>query len=227
MAFVSQFYDVVLVESPAEHLVEANDQPPYPAIGVAYIGNYVEKVCSVTPAVIDPRLGRLTVRETVDQILSMRPKLLGLSSMTYNVGVAAEISEEVKKRLPGVVTVLGGFHASALPEETLREFPTFDFVGVGEGEILFSKLVDATLSNKGTTLQIPGLWHRDKEGGRIVNQGRGEIPPTLDGLGEPIRPRRHPLRLHPLPLGGLRLLRRRAPALPALGDPSRRARAGR
>ena len=185
MAFVNQFYDVVLVETPAEHLVEANDQPPYPAIGVAYIGNYLEKACSITPAVIDPRLGRMTVRETVDQVISMKPKILGLSSMTYNVGVAARISEEVKKRLPGVVTVLGGFHAAALPEETLREYPTFDFVGVGEGEVLFSKLVEATLSKKGTTLQIPGLWHRDKEDGRIVNQGRGEIPPTLDELGEP------------------------------------------
>ena len=133
MAFVNQFYDVVLVETPAEHLVEANDQPPYPAIGVAYIGNYLEKACSITPAVIDPRLGRMTVRETVDQVISMKPKILGLSSMTYNVGVAARISEEVKKHLPGVVTVLGGFHAAALPEETLREYPTFDFVGVVEG----------------------------------------------------------------------------------------------
>lgn len=119
------------------------------------------------------------------QLHSMKLKILGLSSMTYNVGVAAKISEEVKNLLPGVVTVLGGFHASALPEETLRECSTFDYLGIEEGEILFSKLVNATLFNKGTSLQIPGLWYKEKESGEIANQSRGEIPPTLDELGEP------------------------------------------
>ena len=43
MAFEKKQYDVVLIEPPNKYLVERWDQPNYPAIGVAYIGNYLKK----------------------------------------------------------------------------------------------------------------------------------------------------------------------------------------
>ena len=40
MAFEKKQYDIVLVEPPSKYLIEKCDQPQFPAIGVAYIGNY-------------------------------------------------------------------------------------------------------------------------------------------------------------------------------------------
>ena len=43
MSFDKLQYDVVLIETPTKYVVERYDQPKYTAIGVAYVGNYLEK----------------------------------------------------------------------------------------------------------------------------------------------------------------------------------------
>jgi radical SAM superfamily enzyme YgiQ (UPF0313 family) len=102
--------------------------------------------------------------------------------MTHMIVVTARIAEEIKRVLPGVTVVLGGFHGSFLPERTLREFPVFDYIVVGEGEMAFVELVDGVL-NGGEVGAIPGLCF-EKDGETKAN-GRGAIPETLDELGEP------------------------------------------
>ena len=183
MAFEKKQYDVVLVEPPNKQVVERYDQPNFPAIGVAYIGNYLQTSLGLTPAIIDAKLGKMTIDETIEKIISLNPKIVGLSAMTHIVKTAGYIAKKIKERLPKTVTVLGGFHATFLPEQTLNEFPGLDFVSVGEGEICWSKFADSILNNKGDIENIKGLWFR--KDGKVVDMGRGEIPKTLDELGEP------------------------------------------
>ncbi len=183
MPFEKKQYDIVLIEPPNKYLVERWDQPNFPAIGVAYIGNYLEKKTNITSAIIDGKLGRQTVQKTIDEAVALKPKIIGISAMTHIVNVAAFISSEIKKKLPNVITVLGGFHATFLPEKTLKEFPTFDYVSVGEGEIAWSKFANAILNKTGSTENIKGMWY--EKNGTVVSMGRGEIPTTLDKLGEP------------------------------------------
>ena len=163
-------------------VVERYDQPAYPAIGVAYIGNYLEKSIGIRPAIIDGKLGRLTVEETIDKVVGLKPKIVGLSAMTHIVKTAGYIAKKIKEKSPETITVLGGFHATFLPEQTLNEFPGLDYVSVGEGEICWSKFADAILNKKGNIENIQGLWFR--KNGKVVDRGRGEIPSTLDELGE-------------------------------------------
>ena len=148
MSFDKLQYDVVLVETPTKYVVERYDQPKYPAIGVAYVGNYLEKNAGITPAIIDAKLGRKTIDETIKYVVALKPKIVGLSAMTHLVKIAAYISFEIKKHLPNTITVLGGFHATFLPEKTLQEFPTFDYVSVGESEVAWLKFVDAILDGR-------------------------------------------------------------------------------
>ena len=183
MSFDKLQYDVVLVETPTKYVVERYDQPNYPAIGVAYVGNYLEKNVGITPAIIDAKLGRKTIEETIKYVVALKPKIVGLSSMTHNIKVAAYIAFEIKKYLPDTITVMGGFHATFLPEQTLKEFPTFDYVSVGESEVAWLKFVDAILNNNGSPKDIKGMWY--EKNGKITKMGRGEIPETLDELGEP------------------------------------------
>ena len=97
MSFDKLQYDVVLVETPTKYVVERYDQPKYPAIGVAYVGNYLEKNVGITPAIIDAKLGRKTIEETIKYVVALKPKIVGLSSMTHNIKVAAYISFEIQK----------------------------------------------------------------------------------------------------------------------------------
>ena len=71
------------------------------------------------------------LHSTLDEL---KPRIVGVSSTTPLYFEAVEISRMSKERLgKEVITVLGGPHASALPEECLRT-SAFDIVAVGEGD---------------------------------------------------------------------------------------------
>jgi radical SAM superfamily enzyme YgiQ (UPF0313 family) len=172
----------VLLYPPAEIVREQWDEPNFPAIGIAYVGNYLEKKSGIAPALIDGRLSRFSVQDTINQIVSLRPKILGISAMTHMVLTAEKIITEVKKAIPDIKIVLGSFHASFLPERTLKEFPEVDFIVVGEGEMAFLDLVNALLNNKNYE-NINGIGFRKE--GRIIINGTADVPKNLDELGEP------------------------------------------
>jgi anaerobic magnesium-protoporphyrin IX monomethyl ester cyclase len=183
MAFPRAQYDIVLLYPPAEEILEIYDVPEFPNIGIGYVGAYLEAHGGVTPACIDARMSRLSLDETVERVVALEPKVLGLGAMTPMVLTAAEVARRVKERLPDVRTVLGGFHATFLPERTLEEFPSFDHVAVGESELSFCELVQRALAGEACE-DIQGIWSRSVLGG-VTRNGRGKIPPTLDELGAP------------------------------------------
>lgn len=61
--------------------------------------------------------------------------------------VSAKLAELVSKTTPNVFTCIGGPHITALPEETLKEFPSFDFGIYGEGEETIVRLVKSLNSH--------------------------------------------------------------------------------
>ena len=113
-----------------------------------------------------------------------RPALVGLTSYTPNVGLAAEIAGRVKATLPEAKVVLGGFHASALPERTAREFPRFDCIVVGEGEITLRELF-GPLTGGGALSGVAGLCYRSGDTVRLTEAR--PLVRDLDGLPFPDR----------------------------------------
>ncbi len=182
MAFTKNQYDVVLIQPPAEVIIEQYDKPNYPAIGIAYIGNYLEINEGITPVLVDARLSCFTLDETVDKIVALRPKIVGISAMTHMIHTTAKLAGKIKKKISDIKIVLGGVHGTFLPERTLNEFPVFDFIVIGEGAIAFSTLVRSLLDSQDYQ-SIKGVCF--KENGQIINNQLGEIPDKLDELGEP------------------------------------------
>lgn len=172
---------VVLVNPPAETPREHHDTPDYPAIGIGYLANYLLKK-GIEARIIDAKLSRKTVQQTVSEIVSLHPKILGLSSFTHMIMTTSRIASAVKRTLPDTKIVVGGFHVTFLPEKSLKEFPEFDFLVIGEGELAFHALVQALL-NKSEYKDIHGIAFR--ENGLYKVNGRGEIPDHLDKLGMP------------------------------------------
>src|SRR5262245_43078099 len=122
------------------------------------------------------------VEDVAQRIAALRPDYLGLSATTISVTNAGRIAERVKKLVPGVVTILGGAHVSAIPERTLEAFPSIDFGIVGEGEHSLFALLDG-LETGEPVHQVPGLAYRDA--GRVYANARAPYIDDLDALPPP------------------------------------------
>lgn len=60
--------------------------------------------------------------------------IFGITCITPLINKAHNISRIIKEEFSDVMVIVGGPHPTALPEETLLEFPNFDIVVIGEGE---------------------------------------------------------------------------------------------
>ena len=96
------------------------------------------------------------------QVREFSPDLVGISAMSFQIGSARKTAAVCKALRPGVITVLGGYHATIMWKE-IGEGPDrdlFDFVVRGEGEAIFNDLV-RTLGSHGDLGAIDGLSYRD------------------------------------------------------------------
>ena len=70
-----------------------------------------------------------------------QPDMVGSSSYTVDIYGRSLLARLIKEINLGIVTVLGGVHASLVPEETLRLARAVDYIVIGEGEETFLELV--------------------------------------------------------------------------------------
>lgn len=166
---------------PPEEVREPYDLPTYPHIGLGYLAAYLLSRGQQVQ-VIDAKLERLNLEETLTRLLASDPDMLGLTAFTPEIDHVARLAARVKAERPDVFTVIGGVHATALPRETLEEFPAFDALIFGEGEFACHELLTALERGEGLD-GIPGLAFR-REGQVVVNQPRPWIT-DLDALPFP------------------------------------------
>ncbi len=96
---------------------------------------------------------------------------LGISVLTgHQIKDALQVSREVKRNLPALPVVWGGYHPTLLPLQTIAD-PAIDIVVKGQGEITFRLLVDA-LSNGKPLHGIEGVLFKEQEK-IVVNPDRG------------------------------------------------------
>lgn len=110
-----------------------------------------------------------------------RPNIIGLSATTMGVLSVAEMARSAKGRLPGVLTVVGGYGVSCDPEYVMG-LNCFDYGVIGEGEETLAELCYHIHDGK-TCEEVKGVvW---KDNGRIViNESRPPIR-DLDALPRP------------------------------------------
>src|SRR6185369_8033930 len=131
---------------------------------------------------IDAKEQGRPLEEVSLEIARLRPDYLGLSATTISVTNAARIASRVKDLVPGVVTIVGGAHVSAIPERTLEAFPDIDYGIIGEGEHSLFELLDQ-LEAGGSTDKVSGLAYR--RDGNIVANPRAPYIDDLDELPPP------------------------------------------
>lgn len=116
--------------------------------------------------------------DVLEEIVSSRPDIVGISAMTIYYHQAIDLAEEIRKRYSPTI-ILGGVHISVLPE-SLK--PCFDVGVIGEGEETTLELVNAIRDNKKTEGIKGTVYFKDK---RIIVEERRELIRELDFLPLP------------------------------------------
>lgn len=95
---------------------------------------WMPTLAALTPIGIEVKI----VDENVEEInYDERVNLVGIGALTINISRAYEIAREFRRR--GIKVVIGGIHASMLPEEAAKNA---DVVVVGEAEKVWGNLVE-------------------------------------------------------------------------------------
>ncbi|MFB3893014.1 MAG: radical SAM protein [Phycisphaerae bacterium] len=114
---------------------------------------------------------------------SFSPDLVAVTALTTEVYAAHEVLRAVKRFDPKIFTVMGGHHASLVPEDFF--LPEVDAIALGEGELVFPPLVRAI--EAGTPLAgVPNLIRRDGDG-RFITGRRRSTALVMDELPLPRR----------------------------------------
>jgi radical SAM superfamily enzyme YgiQ (UPF0313 family) len=149
---------VALVNPPPFQVLQPEyDTPAFGRTGLAYLAGYLRQDNRFAINIVDAKLERLSFDETVRRVLALNPQVVGLGAFTCEIKPAAHLARLLKTARPEITTVIGGVHVTAIPEATLREFPTFDIGVRGEGEVTLRELCDALARGDDDLSAIPGL----------------------------------------------------------------------
>ena len=112
-----------------------------PPFGLALLASLArEKGYKVS--ILDCNALQLGLDKIEENLPENSPRFVGLTATSVLVENALTIAKIVKEKYPESKVIMGGVHATLLPEEVLRN-PAVDFAVVGEGEYSFLDLLQA------------------------------------------------------------------------------------
>jgi radical SAM superfamily enzyme YgiQ (UPF0313 family) len=113
-----------------------------PPLGLVALSAYIRKKTKCQVRLIDMLFHGVGVIDIPNILNEFQPDIVGLSAATPQIDNAYLISRLIKRHHPALKIVIGGPHVTALPESTLQEEHSIDFVIMGEGETPFLSLVE-------------------------------------------------------------------------------------
>src|SRR4030042_949011 len=116
----------------------------------------------------------------IEEVLAFNPDLVLYSCMTNQVDYARRFNNSLKSRKPKIISVIGGYPPSAMPE-VVKE--GFDFAVLGEGERTIKELLEKIVSGKENFSDIKGIAFL-KNGELLITPKRERIE-NLDDLPAP------------------------------------------
>jgi radical SAM superfamily enzyme YgiQ (UPF0313 family) len=116
-------------------------------------------------------------------LADFQPNMVAITTLTPEVYTAQDILQRVKSFSDEIFTVVGGHHATLLPEDFF--LPQVDAVAIGQGEIMFPELVRA-VADRRSLEDVPNLvWQGP--GGTCIGNGRSDRRIDLGSLPLPRR----------------------------------------
>ena len=113
---------------------------PQPPLGLALIAAILEKA-GYPVTLLDANALGLKPEDIAAMVADA--DVVGLTAMTPTISTAINIARHLKQANPGLKIVMGGAHATLLPEETLASAPEIDIIVRGEGDETIIELLRA------------------------------------------------------------------------------------
>ncbi len=172
----------LLMIPPVEAIRQKRDALTDPALSVGYLVSAL-RTEGFDTVIFDPKYEGCTFSESFKKVKKINPSFVGISSMTHEIASAHKFATMLKEWNKNLVVAVGGAHATALPLETLEEFPSFDFAVEGEGEDTIIELASYLEGSSADLSKIKGLTYRND--GRIKINPKREWNFELDNLSFP------------------------------------------
>jgi hopanoid C-3 methylase len=97
---------------------------------------------------------------------SFWPEMVAVTALTPEVYAAQRILQQVKSFSSEIFTVVGGHHATLVPEDFFLS--GVDAIALGEAELVFRELVEAVADRRGLDA-VPNILWRNRDGAFIRN----------------------------------------------------------
>lgn len=183
----NKFVEVLLVVPPAPSVYssEAIKTPEYsaPPLGLCYIAAMLRQNGYVVSIYDMHQLAALP-EDIVKKCRELNPKIIGITASTPSFPNAAQIARFVKAWNQDIVTVIGGPHATGIPDQCLLS-GSFDFVCIGEGEEAMLELANAIINDKSDPREIPGFAYLSDK--KVIFSSPCNRVTNLDALPLPAR----------------------------------------
>jgi radical SAM superfamily enzyme YgiQ (UPF0313 family) len=140
---------ILLIEpSKAPETIGGEDISLYEPLALEYVAAGVAKYHEVR--ILDLRLEK----DLEGVLASFCPDVAGITAYTVHVNRVRRLFQQVKEWDPEVLTVVGGHHATVMPQDFLSPF--VDLIVIGEGVFTFKEIVARVEQGAGFD-GIPGL----------------------------------------------------------------------
>jgi anaerobic magnesium-protoporphyrin IX monomethyl ester cyclase len=156
----------------------------YPSLGLGYIAAVLEQDGHEVRIVDMGLRPSVTVEEELQPVYGFQPDLVGFTSMSTSHHSVERAAALIKEQI-GCRTLIGGPHATTLPELTLAD-PHFDFLIHGEGEEPARQLCRVLAAGSQDWDGILGLGYKTRDGEVKINP-EAPLIPDLDSLPYPAR----------------------------------------
>lgn len=156
-----------------------------PPLGLSYVAGAVEKA-GFHVEMLDNYMLNKPIDEVKQLVAKLNPEIVGITCGSATYRRCLETAEAVKETVPSCKVVVGGWHASYLPDSLLEQ-PMVDYVVMGEGERAMVELAQyiTTSKDEAALANIAGVGY--KHNGTLMKNA----PKFIENMDEIPFPARH------------------------------------
>jgi anaerobic magnesium-protoporphyrin IX monomethyl ester cyclase len=137
--------------------------------------------------ILDCEVEKLDYLTSVQEIIKIKPRIACFvvygqqpSASSQNMEGAIATSEELKLSDPEIKILFVGGHVSALPNETLTDEKSIDFIALNEGVYAISNLLKVeNLNDEKYLNKVKGIGFRNKDNQIVINESEIIVPKKL------------------------------------------------
>src|SRR3989338_5014984 len=120
---------VLLIAPPKRGIAGHEESVP---IGLGYLATTLRKL-GHQPDLQDCIINRWDIDGLLSYISKSRPDIVGINTWSLALGSVKEALDRIKSQNPGIITIVGVPHPSAVPEHALAYLKNADYAINGEG----------------------------------------------------------------------------------------------